>query len=127
MIYDSKYIIEKINKLLKDNKILDENDLKQRSEDKNLSIEVLLSTFSELRLKLSEHMKLDKIIFLFGNGASIYAGSKDTRKFDITKFSNNEKYGEISDVIDKVQGSGIEEQLNNLITIREINFQKQYS
>ena len=118
MIYDSKYIIEKINKLLEDNKVLDENDLKQHSKDKNLSIEVLLSTFSELRLKLSEHMKLDKIIFLFGNGASIYAGSKDTRKFDITEFSDNEKYNQISDVIDKVQGSGIEEQLNNLITIR---------
>ena len=69
MIYDSKYIIEKINKLLEDNKIVDKNDLKQRLKAENLPIEVLLSAFSELRIKLSEHIKLDKIIFLFGNGA----------------------------------------------------------
>ena len=43
-----------------------------------LPVKDLLAAFPELRLKLAEHMKLDDVLFLLGNGASIFAGSQDT-------------------------------------------------
>ena len=73
--------------------------------------------FSVLRLKLAEHMKLDDVLFLFGNGASIYAGSQDTRKFKLEDYKA--KYADLSSIIDEVgKLLGIEDQLNALIIVR---------
>lgn len=63
-------------------------------------------------------MKLDHVLFLFGNGASIYAGSKDTKDFDISRIIQNPLYKNIYDVLNSVEGLGMEGQLNRLITIR---------
>jgi hypothetical protein len=129
MIFDSKYIIDKLNEKLDDeNLISTEENLLSRivSESKvavsggvstNITNEDLLAAFSDLRLKLAEHMKLDSVVFLFGNGVSIYAGSKDTRDFDIKSYKA--EYPELDSIIDEVaKYSGIEDQLNSLITIK---------
>lgn len=128
MIYNSEYLISKLNnKLNKEQHISSEQELinfiePKREEEKNgysmyLPTEECLEAFSELRLKLAEHMKLDDVLFLFGNGASIYAGSKDTRSFKLVDYKSS--YSDCSTVIDQVGNfTGIEEQLNALIIIR---------
>ena len=128
MIYDSKYIIEKLNEKLKEEHHLSsEQDLlnllqPQKDDgcvvvDTHLSTKDLLVAFSDLRLKLAEHMKLDDVLFLLGNGASIYAGSQDTQQFKLEKYKT--KYAGLSSIIDEVgKLRGIEDQLNALITVR---------
>ena len=129
MIYDSKYIIEKLNKKLEEEQHLSSEqdllNLLQPQKDDNgyvvadthLPTEDLLVAFSDLRLKLAEHMKLDDVLFLLGNGASIYAGSQDTRQFKLEDYKT--KYAGLSSIIDEVGKLwGIEDQLNALITVR---------
>ena len=129
MIFDSNFIINKLN-----NKLNEEQQIKSEEElltllqpekdkdgnviaDTHLPAEDLLVAFSDLRLKLSEHMKLDDVLFLFGNGASIYAGSQDTRKFKLEDYKA--KYADLSPIIDEVgKLLGIEDQLNALIIVR---------
>ncbi len=129
MIYDSEYILDQLNRKLKEEQqIHSEKKLlallePQKDEkgnviaDTHLPAEDLLAAFYELRLKLAEHMKLDDVLFLFGNGASIYAGSQDTRDFKLEDYKT--KYADLSSVIDEVGKLwGIEDQLNALITVR---------
>ena len=129
MIYDSKYIIDKLNnKLEEGQRISCEQDflnllMPQKDEagniiaDTHIPTEDLLVAFSNLRLKLAEHMKLDDVIFFFGNGASMYAGSQDTREFKLDDYNAN--YPSLSTIIDEVgKLRGFEEQLNALITAR---------
>ena len=129
MIYNSKYIINKLNSRIKEGQqICTEDEVvnilqSQIDDDGNLisntqfSTEDLLDAFSDLRLKLAEHMKLDNVLFLFGNGASIYAGSKDTREFKIEDYKKT--YKDLCPIIDEVgKISGIEDQLNALITVQ---------
>ena len=128
MFYDSEYLLEKINGTLGDNKqILSEQEMLNLLGDNSTNVECaqdgthipledILNAFSDLRLKLAEHMKLENIMFLFGNGASMYAGSQDTRSFRVMDYKS--KYSEIGDIIDEVgELNGIEEQLNALITV----------
>lgn len=129
MIYNSKYILDKLNnKFNEEQKIKSEEELlnllkPQKDKDgsviadTSLPTEDLLIAFSELRLKLAEHMKLDDVLFVFGNGASIYAGSQDTRGFKLEDYKT--KYAELASIIDEVgKLQGVEEQLNALITAR---------
>ena len=129
MIFDSQYILNKLNKKRENNQqICSEQELLSLLEtlkdeegniiaDTHVPTEELLIAFSDLRLKLAEHMKLDDVLFLFGNGSSIYAGSQDTREFKLEDYKN--KYKSIGTIIDEVDKlSGIEEQLNALITVR---------
>ena len=129
MIYNGNYILDKLNSKLKEEQQLKSEEelldlLKpQKDKDGNLvsdthiPAEDLLVAFSNLRLKLAEHMKLDDVLFLFGNGASMYAGSQDTREFKLDDYKS--KYTDLSDIIDEVGTLwGIEEQLNALITVR---------
>lgn len=125
MFYDSDYIIGKLNdKLGEKEQITSEDELVTLLApptdddgnviaDSHLPTEKLLAAFSPLRLKLAEHMKLDDVIFLFGNGASMYAGSKDTREFKLEDYKL--KYPDLSGIINEVAKLwGIEEQLNAL-------------
>ena len=68
-------------------------------------------------------MRLGHVIFLFGNGTSIYAGSKSTMDFTLQKYAQNTEFVGIKEELDKVCSSvkGIEEQLNALNTIRSYN------
>lgn len=129
MIYDSNYIIKKLNEQLsEDQQITEEKNLLDRMQPKNedgdthdedahIPLEILLTAFSDFRLKLAEHMKLDKVLFLFGNGVSMYAGSQDTRQFRIEEYIKD--FAAIESIITEVgKLSGIEEQLNALITVR---------
>ncbi len=128
MYYDGKYILEKINNRREEvEHISSEEELIKLLapktdgkghviEDAQIAIEELLTAFSDLRLKLAEHMKLENVLFLFGNGASMYAGSKDTRSFKLDDYKDD--YSDIRSVIDEVGTlPGIEEQLNALITV----------
>ena len=96
-----------------------EDDLLHELQNGNTACEeALLKATSDYRLKLGEHMKLDHVLFLFGNGASIYAGSKDTKEFHISDITKSERYNAIYEVLKSVDGLGMEEQLNRLIIIR---------
>lgn len=98
-----------------------EDDLLHELQNGNTACEeALLKATSDYRLKLGEHMKLDHVLFLFGNGASIYAGSKDTKGFHISNIIADARYKDIYEVSKSVDvdGLGMEEQLNRLIIIR---------
>lgn len=100
--------------------IATEEDLLRELQNGNtVCEETLLKVTSDYRLKLGEHMKLDHVLFLFGNGASIYAGSKDTKGFRISDIITDARYKDIYEVIKSVDvdGLGMEEQLNRLIII----------
>ena len=81
--------------------------------------EMLLTAFSELRLGLGQNFKLDHICFLFGNGCSKYAGSKPTTDFNIEDAVEQEKLNQIRNVVDRISGKTMEEQLNALLTVQE--------
>lgn len=81
MVLNSNYVIEKINKLNENPGCQNEDELCALIKKGTISDETLIAAFRDLRLKLGEHMKLDRIQFLFGNGVSIYAGSKNTMGF----------------------------------------------
>lgn len=129
MFFDSQYIIDKLNKK-RPNEDLQINSEKELlnllqprkdgnytvTDDTHIPTAELLEAFSDLRLKLAEHMKLDNVLFLFGNGSSIYAGSHNTREFHLDEYK--EEYPDLSDIMDEVeQLEGVEEQLNALITV----------
>ena len=118
MILNSKPLVENIPEI-NGVKIESESDILPLLNDGNVEMEeALLKATSEYRLKLGEHMKLDHVLFLFGNGASIYAGSKDTKEFHISDIIKDARYEPIYEVIKSVDGLGMEEQLNRLIIIR---------
>ena len=125
MIYKSSYIIDAYNKNRKNSGQLSVgSDGEEESEMSNLisrqliSDDDILSLFSPMRLKLAEHMRLDNIVFLFGNGASMYAGSQDTKEFDLSEYANKPKFKPIVKIVEKIKlYPGIEEQLNALISV----------
>ena len=129
MYYDSKYFLERLNDGLEMSyQIKSEDDLLMDLEprkdasgnviaDTHLPTEELLAAFSNLRLKLAEHMKLDNVLFLFGNGSSMYAGSQDTRKFKLSDYEA--AYPDLLSIIQEAgRLAGVEDQLNALITVR---------
>lgn len=121
MSYDSNYIISRLNRELeKEAQVKSEQDVLAllKGVDGAQDIEEKMQiACTDLRLKIAEHLKLDKAIFLFGNGASLYAGSKDTRKFDIAKYAP--KYEKLGKLMQKLAGAwGIEEQMNELLITR---------
>ena len=118
MILSSKRIIEELSKMRGTPITSEEEVLSMLKSDGNTCEEEMLKATSEYRLKLGEHMKLDHVLFLFGNGASIYAGSKDTKEFHISDITKSERYNAIYEVLKSVDGLGMEEQLNRLIIIR---------
>ncbi len=95
------------------------NLYKPESGSPSVTDEMLLPAFSDLRLALGQNFKLDHICFLFGNGCSIYAGSKSTTEFKMSDVVDEDKLSEIKTVIDKISDKGMEEQLNALLTIQE--------
>ena len=95
------------------------NLYKPESGSPSVTDEMLLPAFSDLRLALGQNFKLDHICFLFGNGCSIYAGSKSTTEFKMSDVVDEDKLSEIKTVIDKISDKGTEEQLNALLTIQE--------
>lgn len=126
MIYNSDYLISRLSNKHAD--VKSEQDLLSRltqskteecntNTDSVIKQEEMLEAFSDLRGKLATHMGLDKVLFLFGNGVSIYAGSKDTRDFKLEDYKGT--HPNLNNVLDKVGNiCGIEEQLNALISIQ---------
>jgi hypothetical protein len=125
LIYDSNNIIKLINEKREDGLHISTEDQLLAYTKKNSDNKVLLKpdeikkAYSQLRLNMSEHMRLDNIVFLFGNGASIYAGSKNTTQTQLTNYLTDKEYSDIAGVInnicEKIPNS-IEEQLNALNT-----------
>ena len=116
MIYDWKYLVAKLEKPFSN--ISSESELCHLIDI--LSNDEIDSAFKELRLKLANHLRIGKVIFLFGNGVSLYAGSKSTLDFSLEDYAGNQDFAKIKDELDKIRGSvkGIEEQLNALIAVR---------
>ena len=123
MIYNTKYVLTEINKKRSEGNQIAEEALidffrsQAPAEDSSEITRLVLESFSPLRLKLAEHMKLDNVLFLFGNGVSMYAGSKDTRAFKLEEYKA--VYGDLDSIIEAASKlNGVEEQLNALITAR---------
>lgn len=118
------YRAEDIYKKIKDGpKITSEsgfmNLYRPESGDPSITDEMLLPAFSDLRLAIGQNFKLDHICFLFGNGCSIYAGSKSTTGFKISNVVKRDKLEKITEVTDKLTEKTMEEQLNALLTVQE--------
>lgn len=118
------YKAEDIYKRIKDApKIASEaefmNFYRPKSGPPLITDEMLLAAFSDLRQALGQNFKMDHICFLFGNGCSIYAGSKSTTEFKITDVVGEEQLRKIESVIDKIFGKSMEEQLNELLIAKE--------
>lgn len=118
MILNSSDLIRKVPKINGVTMETEDAILRELQRGNTACEEAILKATSEYRLKFGEHMKLDHVLFLFGNGASIYAGSKDTKDFEISRIIQDPLYKDIYDVLNCVEGLGMEEQLNRLITIR---------
>lgn len=118
MILNSSDLIRKVPEINGVTMETEDAILRELQRGNTACEEAILKATSEYRLKLGEHMKLDHVLFLFGNVASIYAGSKDTKDFEISRIIQDPLYKDIYDVLNCVEGLGMEEQLNRLITIR---------
>jgi len=116
MIYESEYIYTQLKEIPD---ISSEEEFIKYLKDNDVNDERLLESFSNLRLGLGESFKLDNISFLFGNGCSVYAGSKSTLDFRIKDVIVNNEFEDIEDVLHSISNLGMESQLNALITIRD--------
>ena len=120
MIYRAENIYEKLKGGLKINSESEFMNLyRPKTGAPSITDEMLLPAFSDLRLALGQNFKLDHICFLFGNGCSIYAGSKSTTDFTLSAIVDRDRLEEIKDVTDKLAGKTMEEQLNALLTVQE--------
>ena len=120
MIYRAQDIYNKIKdgpKIASEQEFL--NVYRPESGDPSITDEMLSPAFSDLRLALGQSFKLDHICFLFGNGCSKYAGSNSTTEFNISDVLDEDKLEEVKDVIAKLTGKPVEEQLNALLTVQE--------
>lgn len=118
MIYRSEYIYKRIKE---GPEIHGEEEFLRllKAETNLITEDMLLPAFSELRLALGQNFKLDHICFLFGNGCSKYAGSKPTTDFNIEDAVDRDKLDQIRNVVDRISGKTMEEQLNALLTVQE--------
>jgi len=116
MIYESEYIYTQLKEIPD---ISSEEEFIKYLKDNDVNDERLLESFSNLRLGLGESFKLDNFSFLFGNGCSVYAGSKSTLDFRIKDVIVNNEFEDIEDVLHSISNLGMESQLNALITIRD--------
>lgn len=74
-----------------------------------------INMLSGLRNQMAEHCKLDNVVFLFGNGSSIYAGTKSTVKANLEEIYKKSEYNNLSKIISVLTDKTIEEQLNILL------------
>lgn len=117
MIYRNKDFYEKIKN--GSTPITDDAAFLSLLKSGSIADETLLETFSDFRLGIGKNLKLDNICFLMGNGCSIYAGSKSTLDFKMSDALDADTYSKIKDIDDHLSGNPLEEQLNDLLTIRD--------
>ena len=117
MIYRSKDFYEKIKS--GPTPIKDDATFQSLLKGGSISDEELLEAFSDFRLGIGKNLKLDNICFLMGNGCSIYAGSKSTLDFKMSDAVDPSTYSTINDIDSHLSGKPLEEQLNDLLTIRD--------
>ena len=111
MIYNfEKYKNE--NEFLKE--IEEEKFLDLLNENEELRSNTI-SMLSGLRNQMAEHCKLDNVVFLFGNGTSIYAGTKSTVKGNLEEIYKKDEYKSLLSIISVLTNKTIEEQLNILL------------
>ena len=123
MYYDTEYFLNKINR----NDSSDRNNTRRKLTKKELknylkarkNEEDIVNAFTELRLKLAECFKLGEISFLTGNGSSIYAGSSDTQKFNLGKYTSKDKYKDIKPELDHISDKDMESALNKVNILYE--------
>ncbi len=112
MIIGDDYLIEK----LKNQEVTKEN-LQEFIKDTAKSNKALISSMNDLRMKISEQLRLNKICFLIGNGCSIYAGSKNTNTFNLIN-NTNKNFSRINRVLDELKELDMEKQLNRLLFLK---------
>lgn len=117
MIYRNKDFYEKIKS--GPTPITDDTTFLNLTKSGAITDETLLEIFSDLRLGIGKNLKLDNICFLMGNGCSIYAGSKSTLDFKMSDALDSDVYSNIEDIDKHISGKPLEEQLNDLLTIRD--------
>lgn len=119
MYYDTEYLLNKINSKNDRHdagKELDKEELKDYVKDEK-NQDHMIKAFSELRLKLAGCFKLDEVSFLTGNGSSIYAGSSDTRNFNLKDYSSRDEYKAIKLELDHLSDKEDMESILNKINI----------
>lgn len=118
MIYDNNYLNSKIKSLNDNFKDFTDEQIKKKINSDDDFSKNILDLLSELRNKIGESMKADKLCFLMANGCSIYAGSKSTIN-DISANNEDKEYSPIIEDISNVTTNNIEEQMNQLNTIKD--------
>lgn len=118
MKYDWIYLIKQLRQARPDLCISSEDEICSLINDFTLHNEDLMEAFAELSKRFGESMRLsDHVIFLFGNGASMYAGSRSTMSFSLKNYIEEPGFNciksEVTKISDSVRG-GIEDQLNAL-------------
>jgi len=118
MKYDWIYLIKHLRQARPDLCISSEDEICSLVNDFTLHNEDVMEAFAELRKMFGESMRLsDYVIFLFGNGASMYAGSRSTMEFSLKRYVEDSEFNsiksEMARISDNVSG-GIENQLNAL-------------
>lgn len=118
MKYDWIYLIKQLRQARPDLCISSEDEICSLINDFTLHNEDLMEAFAELSKRFGQSMRLsDHVIFLFGNGASMYAGSRSTMSFSLKNYIEEPGFNciksEVTKISDSVRG-GIEDQLNAL-------------
>lgn len=118
MLYNNKYLCEKLKSKITLSAEMNDDEIKTKANSNAEFSNKILVSLSDLRNRIGESMKTEKICFLMANGCSIYAGSKST----IQNGDNEEllsKFKLIKNDILKVQKDNIEEQMNQLNVIKD--------
>lgn len=112
MKYDNNYLKTKLLDAKIDNPDFCELFLAKTEED----LKRVLDITSEIRLKIGESLKTDNVVFVLGNGCSIYAGSKSASldlRIDKTKYQSV-----MDDLLELPEGD-FEFKLNALTALRD--------
>ena len=118
MIYDNKYISDKIK--LKDQEFsANDDEIKTKANTDTDFSNLLLDSLSDLRNGIGESMKTDKICFFMANGCSIYAGSNSIASGNVCTDELLDEFNLIEKDILKVKKASFEEQMNQLNVIKD--------
>lgn len=116
MLYDTDYLLNKLKAKSDGSKTTE--DLRYLLKD-DKRLDGALDLFSELRLQFASYFNLDSISLVTGNGSSIYADSKATTNFDLTKYVDATEFDPIKAEVSHITNDDMETALNKLIILSE--------
>lgn len=119
MIFDKQYLLRQL-------KTKDSNKFENCSDDlinqtlfsnEENETKLVLEALADLRNKIGESMKTEKICFLMANGCSIYAGSNSTK--NVIDEIDLDRFKAIKNDLVFVKGADVEAEMNQLSVIKE--------